>query len=80
MPVAKLLYHLPEEQSEFDDAVNGTKYSIQLDDVWDECFRPNFKHGYNEQIEKIIAKCGNDNAYNLIEELSKIYTTITKEE
>ena len=47
---AKLEFDLsdPIEEKEFRDAINGTKYKLALEEIWTECFRPLFKHGYND--------------------------------
>ena len=46
---ATLTFNLPEENEEFQDAQNGTKYRQQLDNVWMYVFRPYHKHGYVDQ-------------------------------
>ncbi len=43
MPKAILEFNLPEEQAEFDLAVNGDKYRIALEDLRD-VLRTNAKH------------------------------------
>jgi hypothetical protein len=40
-------FNLPEEQEEFQDALNGTKNAIKFSEVWEKLFRPRHKHGYN---------------------------------
>ena len=50
-----LVFNLPEEQEEFKDALEGTSSKIKLEDVWQNCFRPFWKHGYNDpEIQKIV--------------------------
>ena len=68
---ATLEFTLPEEQSEFDCAINGTKYLCQWESVWEELFRPRHKHGYhNQKLQKLI----DDNpavseAFDLLEDI-----------
>ena len=40
-----------DNEEEFEHAVRGHLYKIALDDVWNKCFRPAFKHGYPEPHE-----------------------------
>ena len=47
---AYLIYDIPSESEEFNNAVNGSKYAGQLEDVWNLIYRPRGKHGYNDQI------------------------------
>lgn len=42
---SSLHFDLPEEKSEFEDAVNGSKYKAQIDTLYDEVFRPIMKYG-----------------------------------
>ena len=42
---AILNYNLPEEREEFETALNGWKYKLTLDEMWDVLFRPRHKHG-----------------------------------
>lgn len=50
MPTVTLKYNLPEEQEEFDTAMNARKNASLLWDVEQEIFRPARKHGYNNPI------------------------------
>ena len=49
------------------DALNGTVYRQGHDEVWEKCFRPNNKHGYNNDI------LDKESSYPVIEELIKLY-------
>lgn len=76
---ATLEFNLPEDQDRLEDAMEGTNYKDQLEQVWQECFRPNRKHGYgDDELEKLIAEIG-PNASELIEKLAHIYIRITSE-
>ena len=54
-------------------AMNGTNYLVALEEVWERVFRPNFKHGYSNEI------LDNKDAYPVIEELSKIFNEILED-
>ncbi|MDB2447227.1 hypothetical protein N9W79_01240 [bacterium] len=49
-------------------AMDGWKYKFTIEEVWEKVFRPNFKHGYNDET------LDNDLAYKVIERLSEIYS------
>lgn len=81
-----LEFDLPEEEEEFSNAVNGAKYKDMIEDTWDECFRPMFKHGYDTNIESLIEKCGtytdeegdlSYHGHDLIEAISEIFKRVT---
>ncbi len=55
MSKAILSFKLPEEQEEFDTARRGINFSIALERVGNEIFRPARKHGYQDaEIQKIV--------------------------
>lgn len=45
---AKLIFTLPEEYEDFEHARKGSSYRDKLDDIWNDIFRPHFKHGYSD--------------------------------
>ena len=47
---AKLVFSLPEETTEFNNAVNGGRYADMLEDMWNLLWRPRHKHGYQDAI------------------------------
>ncbi len=52
---ASLTFNLPEESEEHQDAINGSKYKYQLDEVGNHVFRPARKHGYPDtRIQKLM--------------------------
>lgn len=52
---ATLTFNLPEEHEEHEDAINGSKYKYQLDEVGNTVFRPARKHGYSDnRIQKLM--------------------------
>ena len=63
-----------DDRQAFDDAVNGTKYKIQIDEIWERLFRPSYKHGYdNELLNK-------GESYQVIDTLARMYQEITQED
>jgi hypothetical protein len=60
---ATLEFNLEDEfgREELNDALNGSKYRCQIDDIWMQVFRPYRKHGYPDQhINEILEKMGED--------------------
>lgn len=43
---AVLEFDLPEEQDDYESAINGHIYEAALQEIWDRLFRPRHKHGY----------------------------------
>lgn len=78
MPKAMLSFTLPEEREEFEDAQNGWKYKNQVEEIWNQVFRPYYKHGYSDQeLNKLL----NTKEGNLImSKLSDIYHEAIKDE
>lgn len=65
-----LEYNLPEETSEYEDAMNGTKYKIALDEAWNIVFRPGMKHGYyDERLNKLLESKHGQYIYEKLKEL-----------
>jgi len=74
---AYLVFNLPEERPEYDDAINGTKNAIIIEDIWNNVFRPYYKYGYkDEELNKLLAT---PEGAVIIEKLAKLYQQ-TKEE
>jgi len=71
---AKLEFNIPEEQQDFDDALNGWSYKSKLEEVWNKVFRPSRKYGYNNPI------LDSEYADYVIEELIKIYNEVTDDQ
>lgn len=69
-----LHFNLPEDKDEFENAWKGSEYKAQLDEIWNECLRPAFKHGYNNsELNKLLE---NEDVYKAIEILSEMYQKI----
>ena len=73
-----------DDRDNFKKCVRANDMVIALNDIWNQCFRPARKHGYDAQIEKLIDACGKDkkgysNAYELLYALGEIYHEILSE-
>jgi hypothetical protein len=75
---SQLIFELPEEQEAFDDAVNGTKYKDQIEEIWQRVFRPAYKHGYSH--ERLNELANSEEGYELIGLLADIYRDIVNDE
>ena len=52
-----LKFNLPEDREEYENAMNGSKYASQLEEVTQRIFRPARKHGYSDRkIQELIDK------------------------
>jgi hypothetical protein len=78
MPKGILEFNLPEERGEYEDAQKGTNYKLQIDDIWNNVFRPAYKHGYSDQeLQKLAStKVGQ----KLIDKLVNIYRQCINDE
>jgi hypothetical protein len=75
---ATISFNLPEESEEHLDALNGTKYKYQLDEVWNKVFRPRHKHGYNNiALNEFIET---DSGQLIMDELEKLYREAINED
>jgi len=73
MSKVTLTFDTYEDREELADALNGTKNAAKLEDIWEECFRKNNKHGYGNPI------LDSDEAYEVIEALKEIYLEIVND-
>lgn len=71
MPKAILEFNLPEEREEHEDALKGSTYKCQLDDVWNKVFRPRHKHGYSNEVLNKFVQTSTGRA--VMDELEKLY-------
>ena len=60
-----------EEREDYEDALNGSKYKSQVEDVWQHLFRPRHKHGYNDAELNTLLE--NDCCDKLMDKLEEIY-------
>ena len=78
-----------EDKEELEDALNGSKNAAIIEDIWNRCLRPAFKHGYAKHIQDIIedpkmdyilndGSIGN-HALDLIEKLADIYHEVVND-
>ena len=71
---AILEFNLPEELEEYSDAIKGYAYREAFEQVWEQIFRPRYKHGHkNEVINAILL---DDKAQALMDYLEEIYLEI----
>lgn len=70
-------FRLPEENEAYNDAKNGTKSAIIIEQTWQKLFRPYLKHGYNdEELNKLLQS---KNGKLIIEKLMDIYQGVLNE-
>jgi len=62
-----------DEQEDARVALNGHKYKECVEEIWEQCFRKAFKHGYG--IELLDSNV----AYPIIDKLSEIYHEVIAE-
>lgn len=74
-----LKFNLPEEQEDFKDAINGSDWHLKFDEVWEQCFRPYYNHGYSDTRLAALVK-ENPAVGTAIELLGEIYQRIRKDE
>jgi len=75
---ATLEYSLPEEREDLELAIHGWRYKNVVDEIWQECFRPAFKHGYShKELNDLLEK--SDDVARAIELLSEIYQNCVKD-
>lgn len=75
-----LKFDLPEEQEQLDDALKGSHYKWKLEEIWQEVFRPYYKHGYPDQeLNKLLDKLGDDGSV-VMDKLADIYRSVISDE
>lgn len=73
-----LVFKLPEDQEEFETAVDAMRYRIATDEIYEKVFRPYYKHGYGDaEIEKLIRE--EPRTRELIEYLEKLYHQVIED-
>lgn len=71
-----LQFDIPEENDEYQDAMEGSNHRIKFEQIWDKLFRPRHKHGYsNEKIQKLLA---NKQCQKLMDELELVFKQIAE--
>lgn len=53
-----LEYTLPEETDEYETAMNGLKYKMAFEEVWERLIRAAFKHGFSNEKLNQLQKIG----------------------
>jgi hypothetical protein len=69
-----LEFDLPEEKDDLDDALNGSKYKVQIDELWNRLFRPRHKHGYHSQELNMLMMT--EVGEKIMDELEEIYNEV----
>ena len=66
-----------ENAEELEDAMNGSRYKLTLEEMWDKIFRPRHKHGYNDpELNKLLES---EECSQLMDKLEKLYLDIRNE-
>ena len=74
-----LEFNVPQEREEYECAFNGSIYKDQLEEVWQQCFRPSMKHGYPDRhIQDLIDGEHGEAILDVIEMLGNIYGNIIR--
>ena len=73
-----LKFDLDEEREAYENALNGWKYKVALDDIWNTVFRPRHKHGYSE--DRINDLLTDPKCHELMDLLEKIYLDTVRED
>ena len=79
MPTGVLRFKLPDEDREFEKAQKAENFSLAINDISDEIFRPARKHGYYDEIINELMKKMGDDAYTLIGLLEKKFISVLEE-
>jgi hypothetical protein len=82
MPKHIIEFNLPEESEELKITLQAMENSIRIEDIWNECFRPCFKHGYaDEEMNELLGnKDYGDKVYRAVEILADIYRRTKRED
>lgn len=76
---AILEFKLPEEKQDFEYASRGAEYMHTIDEIWNEVFRPHYKHGYKDKELQKLMEDNWDVASKIMDKLADIYRDVTKE-
>ena len=74
---ATLTFDLPDDADAFADAQAGTRYKLALDSIWQEVFRPHYKHGYADAALDQLA--GTEAGGQLIDLLAERYQQVLRQ-
>lgn len=70
-------YDMPDDKEDFELAQKAVRMSIAIDDMWNEVFRPFYKHGYkNKELNDLTE---NEDVAKAIELLADIYREVLKD-
>lgn len=74
---AILEFVLPEDTDEFKTCQNAQRFKSAFEDVWQNLFRPYYKHGYaDSEMDELME---DEKCRKLFEHLEKLYQEINKE-
>ncbi len=70
-----------DDEQSFKECMQGGNALLAIDAIWDQCFRPYFKHGYpDSSTEKLTENLPEDeHGDTIIHKLAGIYTDILRE-
>lgn len=72
MPKHIIEFNLPEEREELESAMNGWKAEAKLEDIWNQVWRPRFKHGYNvPRLNELLETEAGDELFEILLDLYK---------
>lgn len=70
-------YDMPDDKEDFELAQKAVKMSIAIDDMWNEVFRPFYKHGYkNKELNDLTE---NEDVAKAIDLLAEIYREVLRD-
>ncbi len=70
-----------EEREEYETALNGWKWKNRFEEVWQQCFRPQHKHGFvYPRLNELLAGEHGAAIIEYIDQLEQIYHEINNEE
>jgi hypothetical protein len=73
-----LEFNLPEEREEFETAQKGVDYKLALETVWNQVFRPYYKHGYTDSdLQKLVEST--PEVGQAIDKLKELYLQVLNE-
>lgn len=69
-------FDMPQDTEKYVAAMRGAEYRTALRDIWEQMFRPYFKHGYSDQA--LQDATSTDSGGIVIERLADRYRDITE--
>ena len=66
------------DREKLETMLKASKIEVALEEIWQQCFRPNYKHGYNDDIFKTLTKRQGNLIHKVIDCLAEKYQEIIK--